>query len=53
MYNVISLHWESNPGSSVYKTDAVPLSHGCIRLDFNAISLDSSTIGCFLLYWYS
>ena len=32
MYNVISLHWESNPGSSVYKTDPVSLSHGGILL---------------------
>ena len=23
-----SLRWESNPRSSVYKTDALPLSHG-------------------------
>lgn len=32
MYNVISLHWESNLESSVYKTDAMPLSHGGILL---------------------
>ena len=49
MFRGASLHWGLNPGPSVYKTDALPLSYRGL-CENHAFSNDTDTYLCLALY---